>query len=75
MTQNELTTKAKLVSNHSLDAISSVNNQVAQFDNIHTYNECAIAAHQTSRFLESEGFSSVAVPALSQLIWKNLNMS
>jgi epoxyqueuosine reductase QueG len=52
-----------LVSNHSLAAISSANNQVAQFDTIHTYNECAIAAHQTSRFLESEGFFSVAVPA------------
>ncbi len=51
------------VSNHSLAAISSANNQVAQFDTIHTYDACAMAAHKASRFLESEGFSSVAVPA------------
>ncbi len=52
-----------LVSNHSLAAISSANNQVAQFDTIHTYDACAMAAHKANRFLESEGFSSVAVPA------------
>jgi epoxyqueuosine reductase QueG len=48
---------------HSLAAISSANNQVAQFDTIHTYNECARAAHSTSRFFESSGLPSVAVPA------------
>ena len=52
-----------VASNHSLAAIDSANNQVAQFDTIHTYNACARAAHKTSRFLESEGFSSVAIPA------------
>jgi len=52
-----------VVSKHSLAAISSANNQMAQFDTIHTYDACARAAHETCRFLESEGFSSVAVPA------------
>ncbi len=52
-----------IVSKHSLAAISSANNQVAQFDTIHTYDTCARAAHKACRFLESEGFSSVAVPA------------
>jgi len=48
---------------HSLGALSSLNTQVRQFDTIHTYNECAHAAHKASRYLELEGFSSVAVPA------------
>ncbi len=52
-----------VASRHSLSAISSPNNQTAQFDTIHTYNACANAAHLTSRFLESEGFPSVAIPA------------
>ncbi len=52
-----------VISKHCLTAISSSNNQVAQFDTIHTYDACAKAAHITSRFLESEGFFSVAVPA------------
>jgi len=52
-----------IASKHSLAAISSANNQMAQFDTIHAYNECARAAHKASRFLESEGFLSVAVPA------------
>jgi epoxyqueuosine reductase QueG len=56
-----------LASKHGLAAISSLNNQVAQFDTIHTYNVCAEAAHHTSRFLESEGFASVAVPAFIPL--------
>jgi epoxyqueuosine reductase QueG len=50
-------------SGHSLAAIQSANNQVAQFDTMHTYNECARSAHMVSRFLESQGFASVAVPA------------
>ena len=52
-----------VVSKHSLAAISSANNQVAQFDTIHAYDACARSAHETCGFLESEGFSSVAVPA------------
>jgi epoxyqueuosine reductase QueG len=48
---------------HSLAAIQSDNIQMGQFDTIHAYNECAKAAHQTSRFLESIDFPSVAVPA------------
>jgi len=52
-----------VASKHSLAAISSVNNQMAQFDTIYAYNECTRAAHRASRFLESEGFLSVAVPA------------
>ncbi len=43
---------------HSLAAIRSPNNQMAQFDTIHTYNACTRAAHHASRLLESEGFPS-----------------
>lgn len=56
-----------VVSKHSSAAIGSANNQVAQFDTIHTYDACASAAHKAARFLESEGFSSVAVPAFIPL--------
>jgi epoxyqueuosine reductase QueG len=56
-----------LASKHSLAAISSINNQVAQFDTIQVYNECERAACQSSSFLESEGFLSVAVPAFIPL--------
>jgi epoxyqueuosine reductase QueG len=48
---------------HSLAAIQSQNIQMGQFDTIHAYNESSRAAHRTSRFLESEGFASLAVPA------------
>lgn len=48
---------------HCLAAISSANNQMAQFDTVHAYSECTRAAQEASRFLESEGFRSVAVPA------------
>jgi epoxyqueuosine reductase QueG len=48
---------------HSLAAIRSNNNQVAQFDTIHAYEEVARSAHQTARSLEAAGFASVAVPA------------
>jgi epoxyqueuosine reductase QueG len=48
---------------HSLAAIQSQNIQMGQFDTIHAYNESARAAHTTSRFLESEGFPTAAVPA------------
>ncbi|MBI4777283.1 MAG: epoxyqueuosine reductase [Deltaproteobacteria bacterium] len=48
---------------HSRTAISSDNNQAAQFDTIYTYNECSGAAHAAARYLESQGFPSAAVPA------------
>jgi epoxyqueuosine reductase len=52
-----------VASRHSVGSISSANIQVAQFDTIHTYNETARATHTVSRFLESNGFYAVAVPA------------
>ena len=52
-----------IAARHSLASIRSANNQMAQFDTIHTYNECARSAHSVSRFLESKRFPSVAVPA------------
>ena len=48
---------------HSLAAIRSENIQMSQFDTIHAYNESARAAHSAGRYLESEGFAAVAVPA------------
>jgi len=48
---------------HSLAAIRSENIQMGQFDTIHAYNESSRAAHRAGRFLESEGFPAVAVPA------------
>ncbi|MDQ7782888.1 MAG: 4Fe-4S binding protein [Desulfomonilaceae bacterium] len=48
---------------HSLAAIRSKVNQLAQFDTIHAYDECGRAAHKVSRLLESNGFPSAAVPA------------
>ena len=52
-----------VASKHSLAALRSNNIQMGQFDTIHTYTECARAAHEVGRFLESKGFPSVAVPA------------
>ena len=52
---------------HSLAAIRSSNNQVGQFDTIHTYGQAEKAAHGTARFLESRGAPSVAVPAFIPL--------
>jgi hypothetical protein len=52
-----------VASKHSLAALRSNNVQMGQFDTIHTYTECARAAHKVGRFLESKGFPSVAVPA------------
>jgi epoxyqueuosine reductase QueG len=52
-----------VASRHGLAAIASDNIQVAQFDTIHAYDQCARAAHRTSRFLESRGFPAVAIPA------------
>ena len=48
---------------HSLAAIRSSNNQVAQFDTIHSYGQAERAAHRAVRFLDSEGHPSAAVPA------------
>jgi epoxyqueuosine reductase QueG len=52
---------------HSLSAISSKNNEVRQYDTIHTYDETARACHQVARLLEDEGFKAVAVPAFIPL--------
>ena len=52
-----------VASKHGLASIRSANNQMGQFDTIYTYRECARAAHNASRFLQSKGFHSVAVPA------------
>lgn len=52
-----------VASKHSLASLRSAINQVAQFDTMHTYDECARAAHNTARFLESQGFASAAIPA------------
>lgn len=52
-----------VASQHNPAALQSGNNQVAQFDTIHTYGECEQAAYKTTHYLTSEGFPSVAVPA------------
>jgi len=52
-----------VASRHSLAALRSSNNQVAQFDTIHSYGQAERAAHRTARFLESNGYASVAIPA------------
>jgi epoxyqueuosine reductase QueG len=52
---------------HSLASIRSANNQVAQFDTIHTYGQAEKAAHGAARFLESRGAPAVAVPAFIPL--------
>lgn len=56
-----------IAARHSLAALSSGVNEVAQFDTIHAYGECARAAQETSRFLESQGFPAAAVPAFIPL--------
>jgi len=58
---------AVVVAKHSLAAIGSANNQVAQFDTIHTYGQSERAAHGTARFLEARGIPAVAVPAFIPL--------
>ena len=52
-----------VASHHNVAALRSDNNQVAQFDTIYTYGECEQSVHKTTRYLMSEGFPSVAVPA------------
>ena len=43
---------------HSLGSLRSGANELAQFDTIYAYNECARAAHAAARTLESRGFLS-----------------
>ncbi len=52
---------------HSLAALRSGRNQIAQFDTIHAYDECARVVHRVSRLLESEGSRAAAVPAFIPL--------
>ena len=52
-----------VVARHSLCALDSDNNQVRQFDTIHTYGQCEVAAHKVARQLEDMGYAAVAVPA------------
>ena len=52
-----------VVTRHSLSALDSHNNQVRQFDTIHTYQECERAAHKVARQIEDLGYAAIAVPA------------
>ena len=52
-----------VVTRHSLSALCSRKNEVRQFDTIHTYDECARAAHKVARRIEDLGYGAVAVPA------------
>ncbi len=56
-----------IAAGHSLASLRSDANELAQFDTIHAYNECARAAHAAARLLESRGFFSAAVPAFIPL--------
>ena len=56
-----------IASAHSLGSLRSGANELAQFDTIHAYNECARAAHAAARLLESQGFSAAGVPAFIPL--------
>ncbi len=56
-----------MAARHSLSALRSGKNEIAQFDTIHAYGECARAAHAAARALEEEGFRSLAVPAFIPL--------
>ncbi|MCX7178472.1 MAG: hypothetical protein NTX56_06725 [Proteobacteria bacterium] len=52
-----------VVTRHGLSALDSHNNQVRQFDTIHTYQETERAAHKVARLIEDRGYRAVAVPA------------
>lgn len=52
-----------VVTRHSLSALNSHNNQVRQFDTIHSYQECERAAHKVARLIEDQGYQALAVPA------------
>lgn len=56
-----------IATGHSLGSLRSGANELAQFDTIHAYNECARASHAGARFLESRGFLSAGVPAFIPL--------
>jgi len=60
-----------IAARHSLGALKSGANELAQFDTMHTYNECARAVHSVARFLESEGFFSAGIPAFIPLDMNN----
>ena len=59
-----------VVTRHSLTALDSPRNQIRQFDTIHTYDECARAAHKVARRIEDQGYGAVAVPAFIPLDMK-----
>ena len=50
-----------IAAKHSIAALRSGANELAQFDTIHTYNESARAAHSTARHIESQGFPAAGV--------------
>lgn len=56
-----------IATGHSLASLRSGANELAQFDTIHAYNECARASHAAARLLESQGFLSAGVPAFIPL--------
>ncbi len=56
-----------IATGHSLASLRSGANELAQFDTIHAYNECARAPHAAARLLETRGSLSAAVPAFIPL--------
>ena len=56
-----------IATGHSIASLRSGINELAQFDTIHAYNECARAAHGAARFLEIQGFLAAGVPAFIPL--------
>jgi epoxyqueuosine reductase len=52
---------------HSLGALRSGANELAQYDTIHAYQECARAVHAAARYLEGAGFAAAGVPAFIPL--------
>ena len=56
-----------IATRHSLGSLRSGANELAQFDTIYAYDECARAAHAVARFLESQGFLSAGLPAFIPL--------
>lgn len=56
-----------IATRQSLGSLRSGANELAQFDTIYAYNECARAAHAVARFLESRGFLSAGVQSFIPL--------
>jgi hypothetical protein len=56
-----------IATGHSLASLRSGANELAQFDTIPAYNECARASHAAARLLESRGFFSTGVSAFIPL--------